>query len=338
MSGVQTLSVTVSEADMRLDRWFKAHYPGVTFVRLQKLLRSGQVRVDGKRAQTNQRLSPGQAIRIPPLDDAATQKPVPTGGRPKPTLNPQDERELRAMVLYRDDAVLVLNKPAGLAVQGGEKQTKHLDAMLDLLAEGGERPKLVHRLDKDTSGVLLLARTAPAARKLTESFKGRDALKQYWAVTVGVPHHPAGRINAALVKSSGTTGGREKQTIADRDDEDAKWALTHYATVDQAGRQAAWLALWPRTGRTHQLRVHCQAMDTPILGDGKYGGQDAFLSGVDLPRKLHLHARRLTLPHPTGRGLIDVTAPMPAHMKTTFDLLGFIEADGRSLVPPFEDA
>lgn len=337
MSGVRTLAVAASEADMRLDRWFKTHFPGVTFVRLQKLLRTGQIRVDGKRAQTNQRLAAGQAIRIPPLDDDATVKPVPTGPKPAPQLGTRDEKAVRAMVLYRDDAVIVLDKPPGLSVQGGEKQTRHLDAMLDVFADGENRPKLVHRLDKDTSGVLLLARTAPAARTLAETFRGRGALKQYWAVTAGVPKHPAGRINAALIKAAGA-GGREKQTVADRDDEDAKWALTHYAVVDQAGRQAAWLALWPRTGRTHQLRVHCQATGTPILGDGKYGGQAAFLGGVDLPRKLHLHARRLTLPHPGGRGLIDVTAPLPAHMKTTFDLLGFIEADGRDLVPPFEDA
>ncbi len=319
-AGVETRTVAPDEADIRLDRWFKRHFPDVGHGYLQKLLRTGQIRVDGKRAETSTRLAAGQAIRIPPLAAWAT----PEGGAPaaaprRPALADKDVAALQARVLYKDADVIALDKPAGLAVQGGTGTSKHLDAMLDALRfDAKERPKLVHRLDKDTSGVLLLARNAFAAAKLTELFRGRGVRKIYWGVTVGVPKPYQGRIDLALAKEGGPRGER----VAGDADE-GKRAVTYFSVLENAGKQAAFVAMWPRTGRTHQLRVHMNAVGTPILGDGKYGGQGAFLPGAEVPKKLHLHARRLILPHPRGNRTIDVTAPLPEHMAKTWSYLGF---------------
>jgi len=331
MKQVETRTVTADEAEMRLDRWFKRHFPQINHIALQKLLRTGQIRVDGKRAEANTRLAEGQAIRIPPLPDAQpeTADPARDAAKAKPVFSAKEAVALRARVLYKDSEVLVLDKPAGMAVQGGTGQTKHLDAMLDLLAfEAGERPKLVHRLDKDTSGCLVLARSAGAAARLAAAFRTRDARKIYWAVTVGVPHPHRGRIDLPVAKEAGTRG--ERMAV---DEEEGVHAITYYSVVEHAHRRAAFVALWPRTGRTHQLRVHMAAIGTPILGDGKYAGQKAFLEGgMDVPRQLHLHARRIVIPHPRG-GVIDVTAPLPDHMKPAWDYFGF-ETDGRD--DPFQ--
>ncbi|MFC7331548.1 RluA family pseudouridine synthase [Rhodocista pekingensis] len=314
---VETRLVGDDEGEVRLDRWFKRHYPLLSHIQLQKLLRTGQVRVDGKRAEASTRLLPGQSVRIPPLPDA----PPPDAVRPKarPEVDERAAKELRARVLFRDHDVIVLDKPAGLATQGGTNQVKHLDAMLDALkfeAEG--RPKLVHRLDKDTSGCLVLARSAAAAAKLTAAFRSREARKIYWAVTVGVPKPMKGRIDLPVAKEAGTRG--ERMTV---DEDEGVHAITYYTVLEHAHKQAAFVALWPRTGRTHQLRVHMAALGTPILGDGKYAGQGAFLEGAgELPRQLHLHARRIILPHPRG-GVIDVTAPLPKHMRPAWDYFGF---------------
>ena len=314
MASVQTVTVSEQEGDARLDRWFKRHFPQVTQGHLQKLLRTGQVRVDGKRAKADTRLESGQSVRVPPLPDA----PAPA---PQPKVSDQEAEALRRLVLYRDEEVIVIDKPAGMAVQGGTGTTKHLDAMLDALRFGGDRPRLVHRLDKDTSGALVLARTLRAARALATTFRGREARKYYWAVTVGVPHPVAGRIDAPLAKF----GDKHRERMAE-DDEGLR-AVTLYKVVENAGKRAAWLALWPRTGRTHQLRVHCaNVLKTPILGDGKYGGHEAFLPGAEVARRIHLHARRIIIPHPAS-GVVDVTAPLPPHMKDTWRYFGFDRND-----------
>ncbi|NBB82701.1 MAG: RluA family pseudouridine synthase [Alphaproteobacteria bacterium] len=317
MTGVDHRTVAGGEAEMRLDRWFRQHFPALGHGRLEKLLRTGQIRVDGKRAKASQRLEAGQTVRVPPLGDLAAPKPPPA----RPAVDAAEAAKLKKLVLYRDDAVIALNKPPGMAVQGGAKTGRHLDALLDALRfDAEERPRLVHRLDRDTSGVLLLARSAAAARALTAAFKAKTTVKEYWALVVGVPKPAEGRIDLALMKAA--TG---KAFVPDDDtDEDAKKAVTFYRVVEQAAKRAAWLALWPQTGRTHQLRVHAAAIGTPILGDGKYGGRDAFLPGAEVAAQLHLHARRLTVAHPTHpRQVIDVTAPLPDHMAQTFDWLGF---------------
>ena len=319
MSGVSFADVTSEEADLRLDRWFKRHYPGLSHVQLQKLLRKGDVRVDGKRTKANSRLIAGQKIRIPPLSKEAS-KPTKNETRKPAAIADSDIAELRERVLFIDEDVIVLDKPPGLAVQGGTGITKSVDAMLGgLMFDKSQRPKLVHRLDKDTSGVLVLARSTSAAAKLTGACRAKTARKVYWAVVVGAPNPLSGRINLALAKLPGKQG---EQMVPD--EEKGKRAVTFYRTIEKAGRKASWLSLEPQTGRTHQLRVHMQALGTPILGDGKYGGAEAFLQGPGLSRKMHLHARAIRIPHPGG-GEIEVIAPMPKHMEATWTFLGFDE-------------
>ena len=316
MSGVQTLTVMADEADLRLDRWFKRHFPTLTHGRLEKLLRTGQIRVDGKRAASNLRLEPGAAVRVPPLprDPAPAMEPRPVSDR--------DARALRAAVLYRDDDMLAIDKPAGLAVQGGSKLDRHLDAMLDALRfDAPERPRLVHRLDRDTSGVLLLARHARAAAALAEAFRAKTSHKVYWAIVVGVPKIRQGRIDLPLAKLPGRAGERVVP------DEEGKSAITTYRILDHAGTKAAWLELSPLTGRTHQLRAHCAALGTPILGDGKYGGAKAHLNLEGAGKHLHLLARAIEIGAPSGR-TVSITAPLPAHMKAAFEALGFSAAEG----------
>lgn len=310
--------VSTDEADIRLDRWFRRHFPGLTQGAIQKLCRTGQVRVDGRRADAATRLEPGQSVRIPPL-------PASPAPRPTPEIDPSTARDLQRLVMYCDDSVLVLNKPHGMPVQGGPGITRHLDGLLDALRFGAtDRPRLVHRLDRDTSGVLLLARTAGTAAKLAAAFRGRDVEKTYWAVVAGRPIPPAGHIDLPLRRTGGTRG--ERTEVADRSDEDAARAITDYRTLDHAGQKLAWLELRPLTGRTHQLRVHCVALGAPILGDVKYARPDqnnAFSATVaGLSGELHLHARALQFPHPAG-GTLLVEADLPPHMTETFRTLGF---------------
>jgi 23S rRNA pseudouridine955/2504/2580 synthase len=311
---VDTVTVRSEDGTSRLDRWFKRHYPGLGHGRLEKLLRTGQIRVDGKRAKAGDRIEPGQAIRVPPLPEAEPEE------RPRATrVQPQDAAMLQDAVLYRDDWAIVLNKPAGLAVQGGTKAERHLDGMLDALRFGSdERPRLVHRLDKDTSGVLLIARNAAAASFFTRGFRDRRTRKIYWAVVVGIPEIRQGRIDLGLLKRSGP--GSSERVHAD--DEEGKNAVTYYRVIDHAGDRAAWLALMPVTGRTHQLRAHCAALGMPILGDGKYGGAAAYLPGSAAASRLQLHARSLEIPSPGG-GSLRATAPLPPHMKETWRFFGF---------------
>jgi 23S rRNA pseudouridine955/2504/2580 synthase len=315
MSQARTLPVAAEEADLRLDRWFRRHFPEINHGRLERLLRTGQVRVDGRRARANTRLAGGEMIRVPPLGD--DEAPAPRAPQLHPPVDERTAAELRARVLHRDDELIAIDKPTGLAVQGGVKTDRHLDAMLDALRFGAaERPRLVHRLDKDTSGVLVLARSAAAAARLAEAFRERTTRKLYWAVTVGVPRLEKGRIDLALAKLPGRAGERV------RPDEEGRRAVTYYRVVEHAGKQAAWLALMPETGRTHQLRVHCAAIGTPILGDGKYGGSAAFIAGAPLLRQLHLHARAIALPRGNGRTL-RLVAPLPPAMRDTFAFFGF---------------
>ena len=308
------VEVTDDEADIRLDRWLRRHFPVLTQGMLQKLCRTGQVRVDGARAETSLRLQPGQSIRVPPLPSSPPPPP------PAPELDAATLRELEGMVLYMDDSVIVVNKPAGLPVQGGPGIIRHLDGMLDGLRNGAlDRPRLVHRIDMDTSGLLLLARSPGSAAKLASAFRSRHVHKTYWAVVVGRPEPNEGRIDRSLVRFGGLRGG-ERTAVAAPGEEDAARAITDYVTLDHAGKKLAWLGLSPHTGRTHQLRVHCASMGTPILGDRKYGGEAVKLDGF--ADRLHLHARALSLPHPCG-GTLELEADVPPHMRETFGSVGF---------------
>jgi 23S rRNA pseudouridine955/2504/2580 synthase len=305
---------------MRLDRWFQRHFPELSHGALQKLLRTGQVRIDGKRTEGKDRVEPGQSVRLPP---GVTNSPPPkprAASTSTSTVSDRDAVEIQGMVIHRDDHVIVLNKPPGLAVQGGSGTEKHIDGMLDGLRFGFEqRPRLVHRLDKDTSGLLLIARTGQAAKRLAESFRDRETEKLYWAIVVGVPPKKEGAINLPLAKRPGAFD-RELMQV---DEENGQKALTHFREIDRAGHRAALLALWPRTGRTHQLRVHCAAIGCPILGDRKYGGEEALLAAVADSRRLHLHARRLSLPHPSGKGELKAQAEPPPHFRRTVEAFGF---------------
>lgn len=314
----QSRTVTADEADIRLDRWFRRHFPGLPQSAIQKFCRTGRVRVDGHRADAATRLAPGQEVRIPPLPAA----PAQPASRP---VDPGVAEDVQSLVIYHDDNVIVINKPHGLPVQGGPGITRHLDAMLDALRLGSaERPRLVHRLDRDTSGVLLLARTPGVAAKLAALFRGRDVQKTYWAVTARRPIPPAGRIDLPLKRIDGARG--ERTMVAELGDPKAARAVTEFRTLDHAGQKLAWLELQPLTGRTHQLRVHCVAIGAPILGDVKYARPDqngAFAATVDgLPTGLHLHARAVALPHPAG-GTLVVEADLPPHIAQTFSMLGF---------------
>lgn len=315
MSEVRQFTVEPDDDGIRLDRWFKRHLPDTSFNLVSRWARTGQLRVDGRRASPGDRVEAGQAIRVPPAEPEAQ---APARTKPaRPALSDDEIAFVNEIVIHRDPAAIVVNKPPGLATQGGTKTATHLDGLLDGLAdERGERPKLVHRLDKDTSGVLLLARTARAAAFFSKSFSGRTARKVYWAIVTGVPDIAEGQIDLPLAKQPGSGG--EKMHV---DEENGLPSRTRYKMIERAGNSAAWLELQPLTGRTHQLRAHLAAIGHPVVGDGKYGGKDGFLTGA-ISRKLHLHARRLRIDHP-DEGKIDVMADLPPHFAETMANLGF---------------
>ncbi len=313
---VRHVQVSQDDDDIRLDRWFKRHFPNIPFGQLAKWVRTGQVRVNGARVKPGTRLDAGQEVRLPPMAPATSKTE-----RRRPDVASDDAADLLARVLYRDDHVIVLNKPSGLAVQGGSNMPHHLDGMLDALQfDAEERPRLVHRLDKDTSGALVLARTRQAAQVLSTSFQGRSVEKVYWALVLGMPEVNAGTIDAPLAKRGAQGMQRVEET------EDGQRAETDYRVLDRAGGRVAWLELRPRTGRTHQLRAHCTVMGNPILGDGKYGGYETFLTG--LPRRLHLHARGLSLPHPAGGARLELVAPLDDELQESWKFVGFDHRTG----------
>jgi 23S rRNA pseudouridine955/2504/2580 synthase len=321
MSAVESRRVDRDEAGMRLDRWFKLHFPGLGFGHLQKLIRSGQVRVDGGRVQTSTRLAAGQQVRVPPLA-GGDQRPAP----PTAIRNRGDRDVLDAAVLHEDASIIVLNKPAGLAVQGGSGVNRHVDQMLEAYTDQkGRKPHLVHRLDRDTAGVLVVARTRSAAAFLGKAFKDRVTRKLYWALVAGVPKPNSGRISTYLAKEAGPGG--DKMRIARHGDDNADHAVSRYVLADQAGQKASWIVMQPITGRTHQLRAHAAHIGHPIIGDKKYFDIENWELPGGLQNRLHLLARRIVIPHPDG-GTLDVTAPLPPHMQQSWAVLGFEERTG----------
>ena len=325
----ETARIAHDEDGIRVDRWFKRHYPALNHGRLEKLLRTGQVRLDGKRVKSADRVVSGQTVRLPPQivhEDLAE--------KPKPKPNAAAQGNLQDLILYMDKSVIVINKPSGLATQGGSGLTQHVDGMLDSLAfEKNTRPRLVHRLDRDTSGVLVIARTLSAASELSRALATRDAQKLYWALTKGVPKVKRGTIKAALAKEGGhgPHGRDERMATVDADDEGAKEAVTDFVVVATAGEEFAWLVVKPLTGRTHQIRVHLASIGTPIVGDFKYGGTDVRGKG-EIENRLHLHARAIDIARPDG-GRLAAVAPLPEHMLKSWKLLGF---DAERQGNPFE--
>jgi 23S rRNA pseudouridine955/2504/2580 synthase len=315
MPELRTFTVADDDDGIRLDRWFKRHMADVSFNLVSRWARTGQLRLDGKKATPGDRIEAGQQIRVPPADatPARTARPV----RKRETLTEDEQQFVRDMVIHSDPHAFVLNKPPGLATQGGTKTTQHLDRLLNGLAdEEGARPKLVHRLDKDTSGALLVARSARSAGHFAKAFSGRTARKVYWALVVGVPDRDEGLIDLPLAKQPGTGGEKMHVSV-----EAGLPARTRWRVIDRAGNRAAWVELQPLTGRTHQLRAHMAALGHPIVGDAKYGGPDAFLTG-GISRKLHLHARRIRIDAPDGKD-IDVTAELAPHFAESLAMLGF---------------
>lgn len=344
MSGVQQIEVGSDEGDQRLDRWFRRRFPHVPQGRVEKMCRKGEVRVDGGRVKASSRVEVGQTVRVPPLPDHAAPKSART------QINKADTELMQNAVLYRDEHLIAINKPPGLPTQGGSKQTRHIDGLSEALRFGFEdKPRLVHRLDKDTSGVLLLARTRAAASALTEAFRHRDTRKIYWAAVAGSPMPKMGTIRFGLVKAPGHGKGGEGEkmhAIHPRDVDstpDAKRATTDYAVLSSLGGRTSWVAMVPITGRTHQLRAHMAEIGHPIIGDGKYGGSGqenlgdgwgAQLGG-DISRKLHLHARHLSFEHPFTGAQLTLTAPLPDHIQRTWAFFDWNAADVP--VDPFED-
>lgn len=327
MSGVQTLTVEDTDAGVRLDRWFKRQFPHIPHGRVEKLLRTGQIRVDGKRSKGNVRLDLGQVIRIPPL-------PAPSEIKSETRISEADQQYMKGLIIYEDDNLIALNKPFGLAVQGGSKTTRHIDGLLPALGTGC---RLVHRLDRDTTGVLLVAKSASAAAWAGRAFQSRQAEKVYWGITNGTPKPSAGEIKGYMAKGrldnrfGNVNEGKEVMMAVRHGTDGAKHARTLYQTVSAAGKRAAWVAMQPLTGRTHQLRLHMQLLGAPIAGDPKY------LTDRDMPggleRKLHLHARTLTLPR-KGKSALEFEASLPSHMQKAFDVLGF---NSKTPLEPWEE-
>lgn len=347
MSGVRQLALGPEAEDQRLDRWLRRLHPHLPQARIERMCRRGEIRLDGARVQPATRLAAGKVLRLPPIAEPAD----PPAARPPEAVSAADAEMIRDRVLWMDDEVLALDKPPGLAVQGGTGQRRHLDALSEALRFGHEeKPRLVHRLDRDTSGVLVMGRSARAAAALAKAFRGRDTRKIYWAAVAGVPAPKAGTIRYGLVKAPGHgAGGEGEKMLAIHPDrvaqtEGAQRATTDYRVIEAAAKRAAWVALQPVTGRTHQLRAHMAAIGHPIVGDGKYGssaqenpgsGWGAQLGG-EVSRKLHLHARSLTIPHPVSGAAMTFTAPLPEHMARTWDLFGWRPAEAPD--DPFDDA
>lgn len=338
MNGERFITVSEDDDGQRFDRWITKRAPEIPYVLVQKLVRKGAFKVEGKRVKGDTKLVAGQSVRIPAIDI----KTRLAGTKPekKDKLTEQDRAFLHSLVIYQDVDIIAINKPHGLAVQGGTKTEQHLDRLLPALADkNGVAPRLVHRLDKDTSGVMLLARSAKVATKLGDAFKGRDIRKIYWAMVHGVPDPREGSVKAPLIKAGGLN--KERMRV---DEKEGKFALTEYSVLDHAGKHAAFVAFWPRTGRTHQIRVHAELMGNPIVGDGKYAGRDSmtYENGDPVPRveelqrmkQLHLHAHRLVFRHPITGKKMDIKAPLPPALQKSWKAMGF---DTKSKEDPFAD-
>ncbi|MBT2129527.1 RluA family pseudouridine synthase [Aliiroseovarius lamellibrachiae] len=346
MSKVQVVTLSEDDAEQRIDRWVRRMFPHVGQGRIEKACRKGEIRVDGAKVKTSTRVGPGSQIRVPPF-------PLPAEGdvkpKPQPRVTDADAKMIQSCVLYRDEHIIAINKPPGLPSQGGSKQTRHVDGLAEALKFGrDDKPRLVHRLDKDTSGVLLLARTQKMANELTRAFRARTTRKIYWALVAGVPQPRWGTLRWGLVKAPGGGRGEGEKMICvhpRRVDStpDAKRATTEYAVLSTLATRGAWVAMVPVTGRTHQLRAHMAELGHPIAGDGKYGGSGqenlgdgwGAMLGGELSKKLHLHARTIKFEHPVTKKEITITAPLPDHMQRTWDYMGWKDNDVAE--DPFED-
>jgi 23S rRNA pseudouridine955/2504/2580 synthase len=324
MKDARIIVVNAEDDGQRLDRWLKKRVPELPWALAQKLIRKGAIKVAGKKADTDTRLAEGQEIRLPQMEERVDRQP-----EKKKAPGRDDKKFLESLVIHDDGDIVAFNKPGDIASQGGGGVERHMDGLLELLADKkGRRPRLIHRLDRDTSGVLLCARSNEAVRRLGAAFHNRAARKIYWAILVPAPEDQDGTVNAPLAKAKGP----HKDRMAIDQGPDGKTAITDFKVIERAGKKAAFAAFMPRTGRTHQIRVHAaDALNCPILGDGKYGGAKARIEGMELAKRLHLHARRLTLPNPSGKGVLSFAAPLPPELEASWDALGFDPALGDAL-------
>ena len=331
MGGIENKTVDADEAGMRLDRWFKLHFPGIGFGQLQKLLRSGQIRIDGGRVKSDTRIATGQSVRLPPQVTGEASRAVANKPLTRNTIRDRNDIDvLQSMLLHEDKKVLVFNKPAGLAVQGGSGVNRHVDSMLESMrSQKGEKPRLVHRIDRETSGVLVVARTRGAAAELTKSFRQRNTEKTYWAICKGVPRKREGQISTYMLRERTEDGDRMR--VARHGEPGADHAVTEYRVIENSGPNLSWLELKPVTGRTHQLRVHTAHLGNPIIGDPKYFDIENWQLPGGIQNRLHLHARNIRIPHPSG-GMLDVTASLPIHMEQTFNLLALEESNAEEII------
>lgn len=306
MPGVEIKKVKAEDDGMRLNRWFMKYYPNLTLGRLQKLLRTKQIKVDGKRAETSLKLAAGSEVRVPPMDEQ------PETGANRSEISRRDAEFILSLVIYKDDNIIVLNKPSGLAVQGGTNTSRHVDGMLEALRfELNEKPKLVHRIDKDTSGVLVLARNRTWADRLTKAFREHTLPKTYLALVNSCPKNPAGEIKAPLEKCG------EKSLVSP----DGKLAATVYKTLDEVGSKFALVEVSPLTGRTHQIRAHMEYIGCPIVGDDKYFGGEKRQKYASIPDKLYLHAYKIDLSALYNKKTV-IKAALPEHFKKALAALG----------------
>lgn len=306
MPGVEIKKVKAEDDGMRLNRWFMKYYPNLTLGRLQKLLRTKQIKVDGKRAETSLKLAAGSEVRVPPMDEQ------PETGANRSEISRRDAEFILSLVIYKDDNIIVLNKPSGLAVQGGTNTSRHVDGMLEALRfELNEKPKLVHRIDKDTSGVLVLARNRTWADRLTKAFREHTLPKTYLALVNSCPKNPAGEIKAPLEKCG------EKSLVSP----DGKPAATVYKTLDEVGSKFALVEASPLTGRTHQIRAHMEYIGCPIVGDDKYFGGEKRQKYASIPDKLYLHAYKIDLSALYNKKTV-IKAALSEHFKKALAALG----------------
>ncbi len=318
----QKIDIPSHAIGLRLDKWLGTLYPQIKYGEWARLFRKGHIRLNGKRVKGSERLEAHQWVRLPPpaiLNEAATLNPQRPRQRQTSALSSDMEKKLKSWIVFEDAHLIIFNKPAGLAVQGGTKQTLHLDGLLQAWGQKiGATFKLVHRLDKETSGLIVIAKTTPSAAALADSFKQRQLEKIYIAITQGVLHPLTGSINDPIHFQEGKY---EKMIV----DPQGKKALTFYHVLSHASKKASCIALSPATGRTHQLRVHLAHHNCPILGDGQYG--DASVFWQNLPKHLYLHAYQLTFMHPVLKKKLTFSAPLPPYFREAFELLGMQEKE-----------
>jgi 23S rRNA pseudouridine955/2504/2580 synthase len=323
MAKGQDIIVEKDDHDCRLSTWIIRNNKLLSFNSVNTLCRKGLIRVNGLKTKASYRLVAGDTVRMPTPFSKTLDK------KPKLKFDPLLEKELIDSVIFKDEYLIAINKPEGLASQGGSYQgDRHIDAYKSIFQfDSNEAPRLIHRLDKDTSGVLLLARNAKAANIFTSLFRQKLVEKVYWALVEGVPRKKEGIVESYIGKLDIWRPNFQKDLDREKrswNKENTKKALSYYRVIKQVGSQYAWLQLKPATGRTHQLRIHCAKLGTMIVGDRKYRNSQSgnFKDSID-SEKLFLHAKSLTFMHPVSKKTTVIEAELPKHMSLAWKRFGW---------------